>query len=50
MTQHQANTLLAEWQGNRHLPPTVRLEEDYDAMLLIVDFAMNIPDDLQAAE
>lgn len=46
----EEQSLLAEWQANRHLPPTVRLEEDYDAMLSIVDFAMNIPDDLQAAE
>jgi hypothetical protein len=33
--------LLTEWQSNRHLPPEVRLEEDYDALLDIVDFAMN---------
>jgi hypothetical protein len=35
------HALLTEWQSNRHLSPEVRLEEDYDALLDIVDFAMN---------
>lgn len=48
MTLHEF-ALLTEWQSNRHLPPEVRLEEDYDALLDVVDFAMNTPDDLQAA-
>jgi hypothetical protein len=37
----QETLLLTEWQSNRHLPPEVRLEEDYDALLDIVDFALN---------
>jgi hypothetical protein len=39
--------LLTEWQSNRHLPPEVRLEEDYDALLNIVEFALNCPAGIQ---
>jgi hypothetical protein len=41
--------LLTEWQAHRDAPPEVRLEEDFDALLDIVDFAMNCPPDLYQA-
>jgi hypothetical protein len=34
---------LTEWQNNRHLPPEVRLESDFDAFLDVVEFALNAP-------
>jgi hypothetical protein len=34
---------LTEWQKNRHLPPEVRLESDFDALLDVVEFALNAP-------
>jgi hypothetical protein len=42
--------LFAEWQNNRHLPPEVRLEEDFDALLDAIELELNCPPDLQAAE
>jgi hypothetical protein len=39
----QDHILVAEWQNNRHLPPEVRLESDFDALLDVVEFALNAP-------
>jgi hypothetical protein len=41
--------IVDEWQRNKHLPPEVRLESDFDALLDVVEFALNAPD-FQAAE
>lgn len=38
--------LLAEWQKHREAPPTLRLEEDFDALLDVIDFIMNAPEEL----
>ncbi len=38
--------LLTEWQQNKHLPKEVRLEEDFDRLLDVIDFIMNAPEEL----
>lgn len=42
--------LLTEWQKHRDAPPQVRLEQDYDALLDVIEFALNKPEGIQGEE
>lgn len=42
--------LLTEWQKHRDAPPSVRLEEDFDALLDVIEFALNTPESIQGEQ